>query len=137
MVSGERGRALVELVELEGAGEALLAVVVEEVIGLLVVEDGAGPRRRRGAVADHRAAREVLELLDRPEPLLGVRLVPVVAVGEGDRLADVGPDVDLRLGSGAAPQPANQPATTMAQRLAAARGRRNALVRAAMAWAGS
>ena len=38
----ERGGALVELVELEAAGERRLAVVLEEVVGLLVVEDGAG-----------------------------------------------------------------------------------------------
>src|SRR3954453_9630193 len=101
-VAGEPGRSLVELVELEAAGKGLLAVVLEQVVRLLVVEDGAGARWRRGVVSHDRAAREVLELLDRPQPLLGVGLIPVVAVGEGDRLADVGSHVDLRLGPGAA-----------------------------------
>src|SRR3954452_13149475 len=100
-VPGERGGALVELVKLEAAGKRLLAVVVEEVIGVLVVEDGAGPGRRVRIVPHHRSAGEPLELRDRAEALLGVRLVPVVAVGQADRLADVGADVDLGLGGGA------------------------------------
>ena len=66
-------RSLVEVVELEAAGEAPRTAVVEEVVGLLVVEDRPGAVGRVRVVADDRATREVLELLDRPEALLGVR----------------------------------------------------------------
>jgi hypothetical protein len=125
----ERGGAFVELVELEAAGERLLAVVLEKVVGLLVVEDGARSGRGVGVVADDGAAGEPLQLADGPEPLLGVRLIPVIAVGQGDRLADVRADVDLRLGAGAT-------TAASAQSQAAARGRRDGRVRTAMAWAG-
>src|SRR4051794_23598044 len=64
--------ALVELVELEAPGEVLRAVAVEEVVGLLVVEDRARPGGSGRAVPDDRTAGEVLQLLDRPEPLLRV-----------------------------------------------------------------
>src|SRR4051794_5612317 len=62
--------SLVELVELEAARVALRAPAIEEVVGLLVVQDGTGPRRRGRVVADHGAAGETLELLDGPEALL-------------------------------------------------------------------
>src|SRR5438093_12080117 len=63
-LAGEGCSALVELVELEAAGEVLGAIAVEELVGLLVVEDRARPRGSGRAVPDDRTAGEVLELLD-------------------------------------------------------------------------
>src|SRR5262249_23641524 len=64
------------------------------VVGLLVVEDAA-------PAASDRPPVEVADLADGADSLLDIGLIPVMAVGELDRRADVGADVDLRLGRGA------------------------------------
>src|SRR5437764_12233272 len=94
---GERGRPLVEQVELEAGGELLLTGVREQLVSLLVVENRSPASRGRGVVADHGAAGEVLQLLERAQALGGIGLVPVVAVREVDRVADVRADLALRL----------------------------------------
>lgn len=87
----EGGASAIDPVELEGARDRGLAVVLDQVVGLLVVED-------RPPAGSHRTARELADLPDGADPLLYACLVPVVAVGELDGRVDVRADVDLGLG---------------------------------------